>query len=236
MGKNKAVKYIEKYNSLLVKYQEMIEDMFDKEDNDIHIDEDRYKEIYDVALEYSRHLRVKIEALYNDFVDKRDKIDVLEFIELTEEEEKHLEKVKEKFYYSEYRGYIESRLTKNKKLVGLTKDLRNNNKLHKTYGAVAKCGRKIKFEHSMLAVEASVETVFKKAIIPAFSKGAKLAKSGYYAGMDELGKKADIVYDNFYKEMKAKPTSTLLDYYNNRDLNDNQIAIIEEVLNERGAL
>ena len=52
----------------------------------------------------------------------------------------------------------------------------------------------------MLAVGASVETVFKKAIVPAFSKGAKLAKSGYYEGMDELGKKADIVYDNFYKE------------------------------------
>ena len=143
MGKNKAVKYIEKYNSLLVKYQEMIEDMFDKEDNDIHIDEDRYKEIYDVALEYYRHLRVKIEALYNDFVDKRDKIDVLEFIELTEEEEKHLEKVKEEFYYSEYRGYIESMLTENKKLVGLTKDLRNNNKLHKTYGAWANAGEKL---------------------------------------------------------------------------------------------
>lgn len=236
MGKNKAEKFIETYNSLIDKYVEMIIDMYDKEDNDIHIDEDKYKEICDVAVEYYRHLSVRIEVLYNDFVNKKDKINVYEFTKLTEEELRYLDKVNEKFYYSEYRGYIENMIIRIRKLVDLTKELQNNNKLHKTYETMVKCRRKVKLERSLEGVGKTVETVFKKAIIPAVSKGTKLAKEGYYAGMDELGKKADTAYDNFYKEMKSKPTSTLLDYYHNRDLNDYQFSIIEQVLDERGAL
>lgn len=236
MRKNKAIKFQEEFNSLSDKLEEMLRSMLYKEKNDIHIDEDTYKELYDVMGEYSRYQRVMIEVYYNDFVDKKDKIDIYEFSSLTEEEEENIEKVKEEFYYSEYRGYIESRLMRINTILDLTIELQSNNKLHKTYETRVKCRKKIKLEHSLEAVGTSIETVFKKAIIPAFSKGTKLAKSGYYAGMDELGKKADTAYENYYKVMKVKPTSTLLYYYENRDLNDNQIAIIDEILDERGAL
>lgn len=240
MVKNKAKQFAEEFNSLTDKFAKMLRDMLDKEKNNIRIDEDTYREIAGLMLEYDRYLRVRIKILYNDFVNRKDKIDIYEFTEFTEAEKIHIKKVEDEFYYSKCRWYIEYLLTKINKLLDLTKDLENNNKLHKTYEAMAKCRRKIKLQHSMEAVGESVENtvgkVFKKAIIPAVSKGANLAKEGYYAGMDELGKKVDVAYDNFYKEMKSKPTSTLLDYYNNRDLNDNQIAIIEQVLDERGAL
>ncbi|MGW7953832.1 hypothetical protein [Staphylococcus xylosus] len=234
MGKNKAVKFKEEYLAKEEKLQEMSKNILEKENKDIHIDDKEYEDFYKVLMEVIFCNECMIKYFYNDFVSKKEKIDLEEFRGKTQDEEQEIAKVREK--YSEYRGYMESDIYRLNKCIQKIRYLVDNDKLHVNEKTIAKYRKRIKLETVGQAVEASVETVFKKAIIPAFSKGAKLAKSGYYAGMDELGKKADIVYDNFYKEMKAKPTSTLLDYYNNRDLNDNQIAIIEEVLNERGAL
>ncbi|WP_239733148.1 hypothetical protein [Mammaliicoccus sp. J-M41] len=236
MRKSKAKKFQEEFNSLGLEFKKVIRDMLDKETNGIHLEEATYSDIYDIVEKFNQYHRVMIEVCYNDFASKKDKINVYELTDHTEEEKKYLEKVKEKFYYSKDRYYIESSLIRLEKQLDFIKKLKENNKFHDNYDTRVKCRKKIKLENSLEAIGDTVGKVFKKAIIPAVSKGASLAKEGYYTGMDELGKKADTAYENFYKEMKSKPTSTLLDYYNNRELNDYQFSIIEEVLVERGAL
>lgn len=234
MGKNKAEKFEEDFHSLTDKFAEMVIDIRDKEKNGVHIDKKEYEAFYKVLMEVIFYNECMIKYFYNDFVSKNEKIDMEEFWDKTHDEEQKIEKVKEQ--HSDYRGSIEADLYRLIKYTQKRDYLYDNNKLHINEKTVAKCRKRIKVETVGEAVSKSVGTVFKKAIIPAVSKGTKLAKSGYYAGMDELGKKADKAYDNFYKEMKSKPTSTLLDYYHNRDLNDYQFSIIEQVLDERGAL
>lgn len=212
----------------------MYTDIRDKEKIDVHIDKKEYEDFYKVLIELIYYNECMIKFFYNDFVSKKDKIDTEEFWNKTQDEEQKIAKIREE--HSEYRGDIESDLYRLVKCNKKVNYLYDNNKMHINDKTVAKCRKRIRISNSLETIGDTVGTVFKKAIIPTVSKGTKLAKSGYYAGMDELGKKADIVYDNFYKEMKSKPTPTLLDYYHNRDLNDYQFSIIEQVLDERGAL
>lgn len=234
MGKSKAKKFQEEFIAVEDKFQEIANDLSEKENNDIHINYKDYEDFYKVLSENIYYNECMIKFFYNDFVSKKDKIDTYEFWNHTQDEEQKIEKIKEK--YSEYRGNIESDLYRLDKCIQKVNNLYENNKMHINDKTIAKCRKRIRISNSLEAIGGTVGTVFKKAVIPAVSKGASLAKEGYYAGIDELGKKADTAYENFYKEMKSKPTSTLLDYYNNRELNDYQFSIIEEVLEERGAL
>lgn len=234
MGKNIGVKFQEEFESLTSKFAEMYTDIRDKEKIDVHIDKKEYEDFYKVLIELIYYNECMIKFFYNDFVSKKDKIDTEEFWNETQDEEQKIAKIREE--HSEYRGSIESDLYRLVKCNEKVHYLYDNNKMHINDKTVAKCRKRIRISNSLETIGDTVGTVFKKTIIPAVSKGTKLAKEGYYAGMDELGKKADVAYDNFYKEMKSKPTSTLLDYYHNRDLNDYQFSIIEQVLDERGAL
>lgn len=236
MGINKAQKFQDEFLAVDEKFHEMINVINDKEKNDIHIDEKTYQDFYTVIIDYAQFNRWMIKVFYNDFVGKENKIDTSKFNKHTDEEEKKIEEIKEKFYYSGYRGYIESSLYSVDKLLETLNTLHDGNKLHINEKTMNKCRKKIKLENSLETVAETVGTVFTKAIIPAVSKGTKLAKDGYYTGTDKIYEKIDKRQEELHREYKYKSTEILLRYYESEKVTGLNRIVIEDILIDRGAI
>lgn len=163
--------------------------------------------------------KLEIEVHCNSIATKENYINLEEFCELTDEE---LNEVLEdgKKFNSEVRGYITEQILTYEKLVKLLKEKHENGE----YADDVKTRNAYK---ARLALYHG-----KKGAIASF----KLAREAYYEGMDKLEKEVERANKEYYRKMKTKPTSTLLDYYNNRELDDRQFYIIEEILAERGAI